>query len=154
MTIATDLKSLYAIDDYQWMKETIKILQGKRFSELDLDNLIEELEDLGNEKRHAVESLLEQIIRHLLMCQYWETEYERNAGHWQAEIVGFRTQLRKRLTTNLRNHLERELPVIYQDALAYVQQKTRLQVAFPEQCLYSLEELLDIHWLPSNESQN
>jgi hypothetical protein len=151
MSIATALKSLHATDDYQWLEETIKLLKAKRFSELDLDNLIEELEDLGNEKRHAVESLLEQIIRHLLMCQYWEAEYERNAGHWKAEIVGFRTQLKKRLTTNFCNYLEKELPVIYQDALAYVQQKTRLQVNFPKQCPYTLAELLDINWLPDSE---
>ncbi len=151
MSVATDLKSLYGTDDYQWLEETIKILKSKRFFELDLDNLIEELEDLGNEKKRAVESLLEQIIRHLLICQYWTAEYERNVGHWEAEIVGFRTQLKRRLTTNLRNHLERELPLIYQDSLVYVQRKTRLQINLPEQCPYSLEELLDINWFPIHQ---
>jgi hypothetical protein len=151
MSIITDLKSLYEVDDYQWLQETISILKNKRFSELDLDNLIEELEDLGSEKKHAIESLLEQIIRHLLMCQYWSEESINNLGHWQAEIVGFRNQIKKRLTSNLRNHLTNELPSIYQDALTYVQRKTRFKVDFPEQCPYTLEQLLNINWFPDDD---
>lgn len=152
MNITANLKILYEIDDAQWLAETIQLLKEKRFTDLDLDNLIEELEDLGNEKKRVVESLLEQIIRHLLLCQYWTTESERNLGHWEAEIVGFRTQLKRRLTTNLRNHLEKELFPIYQDALAYVQRKTRLSVNFPEQCPYTFENLLDTHWFPFDQN--
>jgi hypothetical protein len=149
---ATDLKTLYETDDYQWLTETIDLLKKKHFADLDLENLIEELEDLGNERKRAVESLLEQIIRHLLLCQYWTTEYEQNMGHWQAETIGFRTQLKKRLTQNLSNHLEKELPAIYQDALAYVQRKTRFQVDFPGQCPYRLEDLYDIHWFSMDKN--
>lgn len=142
----TDLKTLYETDDAQWLSETIELLKQKRLNDLDLPHLIEELEDLGNEKKRAVESLLEQIIRHLLLCQYWTEESERNRGHWEAEVIGFRTQLKRRLTQNLRNHLEQELPNLYQDALVYVQRKTRFKVNFPEQCPYSLDNLLDLNW--------
>ena len=114
---------------------------------MDLENLIEELEDLGSEKKNAVESLLEQVIRHLLLLQYWIEENETNRCHWQAEIVGFRTQLKRRLTGNLRNHLAKEMLNLYADALKYVQRKTNFQVDFPEICPYSLEQLLDIDFL-------
>jgi NTP pyrophosphatase (non-canonical NTP hydrolase) len=46
MTVITDLKILYEIDDSLWLEETIELLKAKRFEALDLDNLIEELEDL------------------------------------------------------------------------------------------------------------
>ncbi|MDD1421668.1 DUF29 domain-containing protein, partial [Dolichospermum sp. ST_sed1] len=118
-----------------------------RFDEVDLENLIEELEDLGSEKKNAVESLLQQIIRHLLLYQYWTIEVERNSGHWQAEIYSFRDQLNAKLTTNLRNHLVEQRLKIYQRALGYVQRKTQFQVDFPEICPYSLEQLLDIDYL-------
>ena len=151
---ATDLKKLYETDDYQWLAETVDLLKKKRFADLDLDNLIEELEDLGNEKRLAVESLLEQIVRHLLLCQYWTVEYDRNRGHWQAEITSFRSQLKKRLTTNLYNYLEKELPVIYQDALTYVQRKTLFKINFPAHCSYRLEDLCDIDWFPMDRDRS
>ncbi len=144
----TDLKTLYEIDDSQWLESTIELLKNRQFNALDLENLIEELEELGQEKKNAVASLLEQVIRHLLLLQYWISESEYNAVHWQGKIYSFRVQLRRRLTTNLRNYLDSELNFIYQDALGFVKIKTKNIVNFPLECPYSLEELLDIEWLP------
>lgn len=148
MSIVTDLKKLYDIDEVQWLDEMVKLLKIQQFESLDLEHLIEELEDLGKEKRNAVASLLEQIIRHLLLLQYWATEKKDNAVHWQGEIYSFRVQLRRKLTTNLRNYLVSELETIYQDALGFVQIKTQHQVTFPLQCPYSLEQSLEVQWLP------
>jgi Domain of unknown function DUF29 len=146
MKTITDLKQLYELDDFQWLEETIKLLKNHQFEELDLDNLIEELEDLGREKKNAVASLIEKIIRHLLLLEYWEDEY--NAVHWQGEIYTFRTQLKRRITNNLRNYLDSELNSIYKDALGFVKIKTQNSVNFPPECPYSLNQLLDIEWFP------
>ncbi|CCI23129.1 conserved hypothetical protein [Microcystis aeruginosa PCC 9808] len=143
-----DLKQLYEIDDSQWLGETVSLLRNHQFSQLDLEHLIEELEDLGKEKKNAVASLLEQVIRHLLLLQYWTKEAEYNTIHWQEEIYNFRTQLKRKMTANLRNYLEEELNSIYQDALGFVKIKTVNTVIFPSQCPYSLEQLLDRSWLP------
>ena len=142
------LKQLYEIDDSQWLGETVSLLRNHQFSQLDLEHLIEELEDLGKEKKNAVASFLEQVIRHLLLLQYWTKEAEYNAVHWQEEIYNFRTQLKRKMTANLRNYLEEELNSIYQDALGFVKIKTVNTVIFPSQCPYSLEKLLDRSWLP------
>jgi DNA-directed RNA polymerase subunit L len=144
-----DLKQLYDIDDDEWLEQTINLLKNHQFQQLDLDNLIEELEDLGREKKNAVASLLEQIIRHLLLLQYWTTEAEYNTVHWQEEIYNFRIQLRRKITTNLRKYLEDELTSIYQDVLGFVKIKTTNSVTFPTECPYSLEQLLDRSWLPN-----
>ncbi|TRU27558.1 MAG: DUF29 domain-containing protein [Microcystis aeruginosa Ma_MB_S_20031200_S102] len=143
-----DLKQLYEIDDSQWLEETVSLLRNHQFQQLDLEHLIEELEDLGKEKKNAVASLLEQVIRHLLLLQYWTKEAEYNTIHWQEEIYNFRTQLKRKMTANLRNYLEEELNSIYQDALGFVKIKTVNTVIFPSQCPYSLEQLLDRSWLP------
>jgi hypothetical protein len=65
----------------------------------------------------------------------------------QAEIVNFRNQLNRRLTGNLRNHLAKEMLNLYADALKYVQVKTKFEVNFPEECPYTLEQLLDEDYL-------
>jgi hypothetical protein len=142
------LKQLYEVDDSQWLGETISLLRNHQFQQLDLEHLIEELEDLGKEKKNAVASLLEQVIRHLLLLQYWTKETEYNTINWQEEIYNFRTQLRRKITANLRNYLEEELNYIYEDALGFVKIKTANTVIFPSQCPYSLEQLLDRDWLP------
>ncbi|WOB67791.1 DUF29 domain-containing protein [Microcystis aeruginosa] len=151
MTVIPDLKTLYEIDDSLWLEETIELLKNKRYEALDLENLIEELEDLGNEKRLRVASLLEQIIRHFLLLQFWTEERAYNQDHWELEIVNFQIQLKRRLTTNLRNYLQNELTNIYEDAVFFVQKKTKNQVTLPNTFPYSLEELLDPNWLPPYE---
>jgi hypothetical protein len=150
MTVIPDLKTLYEIDDSLWLEETIELLKAKNFEALDLENLIEELEDLGNEKKFRVASFLQQIIRHALLLQFWTREREYNQANWQAEIISFQYQLQRYLTTNLRKYLEQEFEQIYFESLQYVRQKTDNKVNFPDICHYSLEELLDPNWLPSD----
>jgi hypothetical protein len=151
MTVIPDLKTLYEIDDSLWLEETIELLKAKNFEALDLDNLIEELEDLGNEKKFRVASFLQQIIRHALLLQFWISEREYNQAHWQAEIISFQYQLKRYLTTNLRQYLEQEFEQIYFESPRYVRQKNDNKVNFPDTCPYSLEELLDPNWLPRYE---
>ncbi len=148
MTQTSDLYSLYEVDNEKWLEETLKLLKEKRLENLDLEHLIEELEELGRRDKKTVERFLEQIIRHLLLLQYWSSEYEYNSNHCQAEMMSFRTQLNEDLNQNLRNHLEVNQAKIYEKALKYVKQKTGYNIPFPEECPYILEQLLDINWLP------
>lgn len=144
---SSDLAQLYETDPTLWLEKTIECLKSDRLDQLDIEHLIEELEDLSKRDKNKAASLLEQIIRHLLLLQYWSEEYDNNASHWEAEIDSFRTQLRRHLTTTLHQYLEQELETIYQDALRFTIKKTRSQ-RFPTHCHYRLENLLDANWLP------
>lgn len=148
MTKIIDLSSLYETDNEQWFAQTIEFLKERRLEELDFEHLIEELEAVVRRDRLTVESFLEQIIRHLLLLQYWEKEYDYNANHWQAEIMIFRTQLNEYLTQNLRKHLQENQSKVYQKALKYVRKKTGMTIDLPEYCPYDFEQLLDQDWLP------
>lgn len=142
------LKTLYEQDEHLWLTETIQLLKENRLEELDIENLIEELESLSKRDKNRVESFLRQIIVHLLLLQYWTTEYEYNYRHWQGEIATFRIQLNSSLTTNLKKHLLDSIEDIYQESVFIVNQKTGLSLAiFPSTCPYSLEKLLDKNWL-------
>jgi Domain of unknown function DUF29 len=147
MTVVTNLKQIYDIDAHLWLLETIELLKQKKFNELDLENLIEELESLTRKDKNTVKSLLEQIIRHLLLLQYWSEESDITSHHWSAEIYSFRNQLKDELTTNLKKYLQEERLNIYQKALGYVQRKTKFKVNFPTECPYTLEQLLDENYL-------
>ncbi len=148
MAIISTLKKLYETDDLQWLEETVELLKHSQFDRLDLENLIEELEDLGSEKKNAVVSLLDQVIRHLLLLEYWQEEREYNANHWKSEIYNFRLQLQRRMTKTLYSYLNLRLDSIYGGSLGFVQIKTDRMDCFPLECPYSLEQLLDIGWLP------
>jgi hypothetical protein len=142
--MSNSLKALYEIDEYLWLEETVRILRENRLGELDTEHLIEELESLGRRDRNRVESLLRQIIVHLLLLKYWQEEYNYNYRHWRGKIASFRVQLNKDLTTNLSNYLQENLDNIYQDALFIVTEKTSLNPEiFNPICPYSWEQLLD-----------
>lgn len=151
--IKNRLKALYEVDEYLWLEETINLLRTNNLQELDVENLIEELESLGRRDLNRVRSLLRQIIVHLLFLQYWREESERNERHWKGEITAFRADLNDHLTASLENKLDQDLESIYGKALKIVLQKTDLSLdLFPENCPYSLEELLDENWFPVTET--
>ncbi|WP_124977958.1 DUF29 domain-containing protein [Aphanothece sacrum] len=148
--ITSNLRELYETDYLAWYETTLEIIKSRCLDELDLDSLSEVLEDLVRDTKRSGASFLEQIIRHLLMIQYWETEREYNYRHWAGEVVNFRNQLEIDMTTNLYKYLKDNLNKIYQRSLKYVIVKTGLKKEkFPEECLYTLEQLIDSNWFPS-----
>ena len=149
MKTAIEINKLYESNYSQWLDETIKNLKSRQLGAIDYDHLIEELEELAKTEKRRVRSLLEQIIRHLLLYQNWHIEKPRNANHWAAEIISFRNQINEELTTNLRNHLAENINLIYSNALDYVKAKTKL-TNLPEICPYTLDQILDKNWLPSS----
>ncbi len=140
------LSSIYEEDYQQWLDETVLLLKNRQVDSLDYEHLIEELEALGREQKNAVESLVIQIIQHLLFYQYWSSEREYNERHWRGELIGFRTQLELRLTTNLRNHLSNRLDYLYGKARKMAEVKTDLKL--PSASPYTLADILDEDWLP------
>lgn len=140
------LLSNYQSDYQQWLDETILMLKNRQLDCLDYEHLIEELEALGNEQKRAVESLVIQVLQHLLFYQYWQSERNYNDRHWRTELIAFRTQLELRLTTNLKNNLQDKLDYLYSKARKMAEIKTNLQL--PAQNPYSLDEILDEDWLP------
>ena len=63
-------KSLYESDYLLWIQETIAKLENRDFENLDLENLIEEIEDLGRSQRKELESRLATLLAHLLKRMY------------------------------------------------------------------------------------
>ncbi|MGK7946148.1 MAG: DUF29 domain-containing protein [Microcystaceae cyanobacterium] len=148
MLTDTPLTYLYESDYHLWLSEMIQLLKNRQFDNLDYTNLCEELESLGRSEKRAVESLLEQILIHLLLYQYWITEREYNANHWRAEIIAFRNQINRYLNSKtLKNHLESRLPKLYQDALRVAKAKSRL-TTFPLDCPYTFEQALEADYFP------
>jgi len=142
------MRDLYELDYLAWYEKTLEQLKNNESNELDLESLSEVLENLVRDTKRSGESYLRQIIIHLLLIEYWESE-SINRRHWAAEIVNFRSELETDMTTNLRKHLELVKENIYQRALRYVIKKTELnKTPFLLQCPYSLEQLLDDDWFP------
>ena len=148
--------SLYDTDFHAWTHEQAaklrRLADARSNVDLDLEHLAEEVEDLGSEQRHKVESFLENVIEHLLKLEHSPAELPRNV--WRRDALKARAELLRRLTASLRNHLEATLPQRYRlarrTALLGLEQDRVDPAALPEDCPYTLEQLLDADWLPVN----
>lgn len=148
-------QTLYEQDYYLWLRTTINELRAGQFSSVDLDNLIEELEDIGRNHKRAVKSLLIRLFEHLLKLIYWDMERERNQGHWKGEIRTFRREIKDLLkeSPSLKSYILEIFDECYQDARKEASDRSQLPIdTFPITLIGSLEQILDENWFPSHLS--
>ena len=86
---------LYEQDYYLWIEKTISLLENRQFSDLDLDNLIEEISDMGKSQRQSLKSYLTRLLEHLLKLAYWQSKLEYNQRGWKNEIRNFRRAIKR-----------------------------------------------------------
>jgi len=140
---------LYDTDILTWSEQQAALLRrmasGERVNDqVDWQNVIEEIESVGNEQRFAAESLLTNIMRHLLQIAAWPEAAA--VSHWRNETAGWRVQVRRRLRRNpgLRPIIQAELAELYQDAIEtmYHEVDGVPRPPVPTSCPFTLDELL------------
>jgi hypothetical protein len=146
----SNLKELYEKDNYLWLEETVKLLKEKKFNELDLENLIEELEDLGISQKRELKNRLRVLIMHLLKYKYQSQKISRS---WLNTIIEQRRQIEELLEFNhsLKIYVAEILDECYQKARKDASQETGLSLnKYPVNNPFSLEEILDLDYLPES----
>jgi hypothetical protein len=116
--------SLYDEDVYAWAEQQAAVLRALAArrdlpNELDLANVIEEIEDVGKGEFHAVESLIENILVHLVLL--WADPDAPAARGWISEITAWNVALRRRISRSMRSRLG--LESLWHDALEVVTAK-------------------------------
>ena len=141
---------IYEQDYPEWLGITLNQLQNRDLENIDWEHLIEEIAALGNEQRRKVESYLLRLLIHLLLYNYWSSEKDWSGRGWEKEIDNFRLELDLLLESKvLYNHCVKILDKIYIKARNNAIRKSELSPEiFPENCPYSLTEILNPEWLP------
>ena len=139
------MSDLYDDDILRWSERQGALLRRIATGEPpneppDWDNIIEEVESVGREQLHAVESLLLQAIVHMLKAEAWPAA--RDAENWRGDARGFRAQARRRFAPSMRQKID--LPGIYADALKALPASMDGQPPQPvaQACPMTLDELL------------
>ncbi len=144
---------LYETDFYAWTLEQAQLLGHRKWDQLDLPNLIEEIESLGRQQRQELRNRLSLLLGHLLKWQY---QLHRRSRSWLATI---RIQRRDTLRLSQENpSLKPALDEILADAYANGRDlaiaATDLPAqTFPEHCLYALDEVLGETFYPGEPSE-
>lgn len=141
----------YHTDFYAWAQHQANLLKIGHLSELDMDNLIEEIEDMSRSEKRALESRLIVLLVHLLK---WKYQSERRGRSWDLTIKEQRVRLFKALKTSpsLKNQLEPVVFDAYEVAILKAAKETKLDVTiFPDTCPWFVAQILDDNYYPNVE---
>lgn len=139
---------LYERDYYSWARDQAALLRARRFAELDLENLAEEVEDLAKREAKELESRYETLLAHLLK---WEFQPTHRSHFWAGTIRRERGKIAEHLDDNpgLKPRRAELFRKAFKSAREDAAIETNLPVdRFPAACSYTLEQATDDAFWP------
>jgi Domain of unknown function DUF29 len=145
-----DPGSLYHRDFFAWTRHQAAVLRRAAtrgpISDLDLENLAEEIESLGNRDRRALISQIARVTEHLLSCiiRGWKSPVPVGKARSTCTV-------RRADSPGLKVELEAILSESYEDGRRFAARSLRNELApttLPEVCPYSLDQILNRDWWP------
>lgn len=140
--------SSYDQDFYLWFADQARLLRAGTWQQLDIEHLAEELEDTGKREKRALRSRTVVLLAHLLKYRF---QPQHRSASWNGAIREQRKQLAELLndSPSLKPRLEEDLQDSYISARLLAAGETGLaETSFPEQCPYSIDQLLDQDFWP------
>ena len=135
-------------DFFGWTHQQAQLLRTGRLDQLDVSNLIDEIEDMGQSQIRELENRLGVLLAHLLK---WRYQPERRGVSWETTIREQRRRLTRLLADN--PSLQPRLPKAHDDAYGDARLIARRETALPEPTFpatspFTLEQTLDPDYWP------
>ena len=121
------MNNLYEEDFCVWADQQAALLKAGRLDKLDLTNLIEEVEDMGNRHRDALQSQLIRLMMHIIK---WKIQPQQRSKSWVNSINDARNQIdlsQDRYPSLNNRHIQSIWDKSFMLATRYAQKETRLQ---------------------------
>lgn len=146
-------KPTYKTDFYGWARMEAKLLRERKLNELDFDNLIEEIEDMGASKENQLTNRVTVLIAHLLKWQFQPDRSIKSGRSWFSTIGEQRDRIIDLIAENqslASNQKQPEcLKKYYECAKKQFQTETKINSKIlPAQCPYTFEQLMDDEFFP------
>lgn len=141
---------LYETDFYAWTQEQARLLRERRFDDLDLENLVDEVETVGRSDKRQIESRLETLMAHLLK---WKFQPGSRGNSWIRTIFEQRRRLIGLVedSPSLREFLRQEVFKGYTAARLLAAEETGIAFGlFPEECPFTPDQVLDLEFFPED----
>ncbi|OCA53281.1 DUF29 domain-containing protein [Photorhabdus namnaonensis] len=138
----------YDSDFYGWTQEQAGLLRSGDLSQLDTENLLEEIEAMGRSERRELRSRLEILLAHLLK---WRYQADRRGRSWELIIEEQRDKAIDCLqeSPSLKNKLNEHLEKAYIAARRLAEKETLInRNIFPETCPWTFEQIMDENFWP------
>jgi hypothetical protein len=138
----------YERDPYSWALEQARALRERRPTELDWDNLAEEVEDLARRDSQALQSNCEVLIAHLLKLAYAsDSQRQRNLRLWRLHARNARRRIADLLAEN--PGLKNRAGELFAKAWPYGRDEALVRLRFddgalPDVCPWTFEQARNI----------
>lgn len=135
-------------DFYGWAIAEANLLRQRKWDELDIEHLAEELESMGASEKREIRSRMEQLLKHLLKWQY---QTDLQCKSWRNSIRNQRKALLAVIKDNpsLKPTIPEYVKDVYEDALEGAVEETGIyKENFPAQCPYTFEQIMDDEFYP------
>jgi hypothetical protein len=142
--------TLYEQDFHAWAFQQAELLRARRLDHADLDNIAEEIEDMGKSVRRELTSRLTVLFLHLLKWR-WQPAFRGNS--WRLTLKEQRRALRRHLRDNpsLTSYLDQAMADAYGDASIGAQRETGLAAeTFPDTCPFTFDQAIDDDFWPDD----
>jgi Domain of unknown function DUF29 len=147
-----EVATFYQEDFAAWLDAQATALRERRFTDLDLDNLIEEVESIRRAEGRSVQHHARVVVAQLLQLAHSTLGDPRHS--WKSTADSHRGELEMRLTPTLQRELEARLEKVYargRDIAATVLEMEGTDRDWlPQKCPYTLVEILEQGWFPTN----
>jgi hypothetical protein len=140
---------LYERDFFAWTQEQVQLLKDNALAKLDVQHLIEEIESMGASERSELVNRLEILLGHLLKWQFQPTH---RGNSWEYTIIEQRDKIKDHIADNpsLKSYLPTALQKGYKYGVLLAAKESKLsRKAFPMQCPWDIEQILDGDFFPS-----
>jgi hypothetical protein len=138
----------YDRDVILWAEEQARLLRAGHFSELDIEHIADEIEDVGKAEKRELASRMAVLLAHLLK---WRFQPEKRTNSWRSTIKTQRQriELALRATPSLMSVLrdsdwQRDA---WLDARTQAERETGLE-DLPEDCPVTFEDARDPEFWP------
>jgi len=146
--MANKNKEHYNRDFYAWAIHNASLLREGKLSEIDIDNIAEEIESMGKSEKRELISRMAILIAHLLK---WQLQPMRQSRSWKCAIEEQRFELSELLaeSPSLKNELEKNLAHAYKRSLLIVEKETGMaKKVLPKTCPFSLKQIFNQKFFP------
>ena len=131
----------YDSDFYSWSQQQGRLVREGRWSEVDRENVAEEIESLGREQFDKLESAIRIILIHMLKSDHQPKKRSRS---WALSIYALRLDLEDVLSDNpgLKLRIAEAIDRAHRKARAEAAKETGLKLStFPATCPYSFADI-------------
>ena len=144
---------LYETDFYAWTREQARLLRERRFDDLDLDNLVDEVESVGSSEKREIRNRLKVLLAHLLK---WKFQPGFRGNSWRKTIREQRETIADILESSpsLRDYVSKSMQAAFIGATVAASEETGLMIGiFPDECPFSVDEALDAEFFPEDRAK-